>query len=168
MPNVPMISPLSSRSGSFVVTTHVTDPSLRVSFSSFPTSGRPVAITSRSSRMAAMACSNVNTSKSVLPTRSRVVRPGAYAAAQPALTNRNRLSLSLKYTRSTRAASRLSMQIRFSRSSSPLAPCGVAVTICPPAGCVPAVTTTRQRRTGCAAATGTGSPSWGIAAGRHR
>jgi len=27
---------------------------------------------------------------------------------------------------------------------------------------------TRQRRTGCAAATGTGSPPWDIAAGRHR
>lgn len=75
----------------------------------------PVRMTCCSSWKAAEACWPLKTSKSVFPINSPATRPGAYAAIQPALTRRNRLCMSLKYTRSPVADSRLRMQV----SSSP-------------------------------------------------
>jgi hypothetical protein len=59
MPKVPMMRPSRSRSGILVVDTQVTRPSAQTSFSSLPTTGRPVRITSCSSWKAGSACSRV-------------------------------------------------------------------------------------------------------------
>ena len=96
IPNVPMISPWSPRSGAFVVDTQVSGRPAKVSRSTWPTIGSPVRMISCSSANAAAACSSVNTSKSVLPVSSPAARPGATASIQPSLTNRNRLIRSLK------------------------------------------------------------------------
>ena len=95
MPKVPTTRPSESRSGIFVVSTHPSVPSGRVSFSSLPTTGRPVRMISRSSSNAGRACSSVKTSKSVLPaTAAGSPRPRCRAIAR--LTRRNRLRSSLK------------------------------------------------------------------------
>ena len=88
-----------------------------------------------SSSKAAEACCSLKTSKSDFPTSSSALRPGVYAAIQPSLTSKNRLSLSLKYTRSWLVDSRLDMQVSsrlrgsLSRGSSGR---GLAVTIATP------------------------------------
>ncbi len=120
IPKVPMIWPFPSRNGIFVVETQVLARSLKVSCSTLAATGRPVAMIRCSSARAAHACSLLNTSKSVRPASSPAVRSGAYAASQPELTKRNRLSRSLKYTRSSAADSRLLMQV--SMSSRPASP----------------------------------------------
>ena len=94
-PNVPTMSPFRSRSGILVVETQVAWPSGQTSFSSRPTTGRPVRMTSCSSRQACSACSAVKKSTSVRPTASAgSVRPKRAASAR--LTRVNRLSASLK------------------------------------------------------------------------
>ncbi len=96
MPNVPMIWPWLSSSGILVVDTQASARPLYVSRSTSPVIGSPVRMIRCSSANAAAACWLLNTSKSVLPISSSALRPGAYAAIQPSLTNRNRLIRSLK------------------------------------------------------------------------
>ena len=122
MPNVPMIRPLSSRSGIFVLDTQASAWPPWVSCSSFPMIGSPVRMICCSSSKAAAAWSSPKKAKSVFPISSAALWSGAYAATQPALTKRNRLCRSLKYTRSAVQDSRLLMHVSSSSRDDPLSP----------------------------------------------